>query len=60
MTPYFCIPVPYNEKYNFFGMLVLEGFVVFIEPFNFNFFGISVWGIGLDYYNAEWFALEVN
>ena len=33
---------------------------VFIEPFNFSFFGISSWGIDLDYYDIEWFALETN
>ena len=33
---------------------------VFIEPFNFRFFGISGWDIDLDYYDDEWFALEMN
>ena len=28
MTSYFCIPVPYNEKDLFLGILVLEGLVV--------------------------------
>ena len=27
LTPYFCIPVPYNEKDIFLGVLVLEGLV---------------------------------
>ena len=31
-----------------------------MEPFNFNFFGISGWGIDLDYCDIEWFALETN
>ena len=31
-----------------------------MEPFNFSFFGITVWGIGLDYRDIEWFALETN
>ena len=31
-----------------------------IEPFNFSFFGISSWGIDLDYCDIEWFALETN
>ena len=31
---------------------------VFTELF--NFFGISVWGIDLDYCDFEWFALEMN
>ena len=33
---------------------------VFIEPFSFNFFIITGWGIGLDYRDIEWFALETN
>ena len=33
---------------------------VFIEPFNFNFFSITCWGIDLDYCDIEWFALEIN
>ena len=31
-----------------------------IEPFNFSVFGISGWGIVLDYCDIEWFALETN
>ena len=31
-----------------------------MEPFNFNFFGITGWGIDLDYHDIEWFALEMN
>ena len=41
-------------------MLVLKGLVVFIEPFNFSFFSVTGWGIGLDYCDIEWFALEMN
>ena len=41
-------------------MLVLNGLVVFIEQFNFSFFSITGWGIGLDYCDIEWFALETN
>ena len=33
---------------------------VFIEPFNFSFFGITGQGIDLDYHDIEWFALEMN
>ena len=33
---------------------------VFIELFNFSFFGITVQGIDLDYCDIEWFALEMN
>ena len=28
--------------------------------FNFGFFSITGWGIGLDYHDIEWFALETN
>ena len=31
-----------------------------MEPLHFSFFGISDWGIDLDYCDAEWFALEMN
>ena len=41
-------------------MLVLEGFLVFIELFNFSFFSITGWGVNLDYCDIEWFALEMN
>ena len=45
LTSYFCILVPHDEKDIFFW---------------FTFFGISGWGIDLDYYDIEWFALEMN
>ena len=31
-----------------------------MEPLNFSFFGISGWGIDLDYCDIERFALETN
>ena len=30
------------------------------EPFNFSFFSVTGWGIGLDYLAIEWFALETK
>ena len=33
---------------------------VFIELFNFSFFSITGQGIGLDYCDTEWLALETN
>ena len=33
---------------------------VFIEPFNFSLFSITGQGIDLDYYDIEWFVLEMN
>ena len=41
-------------------MLVLEGLVGLHRTVGFSFFGISVWGIDLDYCDSEWFALETN
>ena len=38
-------------------MLVLKSLV---EPFNFGFFSVTGWGIGLDYRDIEWFALQTN
>ena len=34
--------------------------LVFIELFNFSFFSVTVWGIDLDYRDAELFTLERN
>ena len=39
------------------SFLVLE---VFIEPFNFNYFSVTGWGIDLDNCDIEWFTLETN
>ena len=33
---------------------------VFIEPFDFSFFSVTGRGIGLDYHDIGWFALEMN
>ena len=33
---------------------------VIVIPFNFSFFGISGWGIDLDYCDIDWFALATN
>ena len=54
------IPVPYNEKDIFFGCYFQKVLQVFIELFNFNFFGISGWDIDWDYSDIEWLALEMN
>ena len=57
LTSYFCIPVPYDEKDVFFGVISKRSFSV-IEPLNFTFSGISGWSIDLDYCNLEWSADE--
>ena len=41
-------------------MLVLKGLMGLHRTFNFSFFSITGWGIGLDYHDIEWFALEMN
>ena len=41
-------------------MLVLKGLVGLLKLFNFRFFRVTSWGIGLDYRDIEWFALETN
>ena len=41
-------------------MLVLKGLVGLHRTFNFSFFSIAGWGIGLGYRAIEWFALEMN
>ena len=41
-------------------MLVLKGLVGLHRVFNFSSFCITGWGIGLDYSDIEWFALETN
>ena len=33
---------------------------MFTKLFNFSFFSLTGWGIGLDYRDVEWFALETN
>ena len=42
------------------GVLVLKGLVGLHRLFNFSFFSVTGWGIGLDYCDIEWFALETS
>ena len=60
MTSYFCIPVPYNEKDIFWGVLVLEGLVGLHRTSQLQQFNITGRGIDFDYCGIEWFALEMN
>ena len=60
MTSYFCIPVPYNEKDIFFGVLVLKGLVGLHRTVQLQLLQHTGWGIDLDYCDIEWFALEMN
>ena len=44
-------------------MLVLKALVDLhrpTDPFNFSFFSVTGWGIGLDHRDIEWFVLETN
>ena len=43
-----------------FLVLVLEGLVGLHRTVLLQLFGITGWGIGLDYRDIEWFALEMN
>ena len=43
-----------------FLVLVQESLVGLHRTVNFSFFGVSGWGIDLDYCDVEWFALEMN
>ena len=60
LTSYFCIQVPYNEKGIFLWVLVLKDLVGLHRTIQLSFFSITGWGIGLDYCDIEWFALEMN
>ena len=42
------------------GLLILGGLLGIHRLVNFSLFGISGWGIDLDYCDVEWFALKTN
>ena len=61
LTPYFCIPIPYDGKdFFFFLVLVLKGLVGYQRTFKLQLLGTSGWGIDLEYCDIKWFALEMN
>ena len=60
LTSDFCIPVPYNEKDIFFWVLVLKGLVGLHRTVQLQLLQRYWLGIGLDYHDIEWFALETN
>ena len=41
-------------------MLVLKGLVGVHRTIQLQLFSVTGWGIDLDYYDIEWFALEMN
>ena len=60
LTSYSCIPVPCGEKSISIVVLVLDGLGSLHKTVQLNFSGSCVWGMDLDYYDVEWFALEMN
>ena len=56
LISYFGIPVPYNEKDVFFGVLVLEILVDLLRTIQFQ----RPQHYWLDYCGIEWIALEIN
>ena len=60
LTSCFCIPVPYNEKDIFFGVLVLKGLGGLHRTIQLQLLQCYWLGIDLDYCDIEWFALEMD
>ena len=60
MISYFCIPVPYNEKDVFFGVLVLKGLVGLHRTVQLQLLQHYWSGHRLGYRDIEWFALEMK
>ena len=48
------------KRTSFLGVSSKRSYRSIIEQFTFSFFSITGWGIGLDYRDIEWFALEMN
>ena len=59
LTSYICIPVPYNEKDIFWG-LVLEGLVGLHRTIQLQLLQHTSQGIDFDYCDIECLALEMN
>ena len=54
---------PYNEKDIFFGVLVLKDLVGLhrtVQLQLLQYYCCYCWGIDLDYFDIEWFVLEMN
>ena len=60
LTSYFCIPIPYNEKDIFWGVLALEGLVGLPRTIQLQFLQHYWSGHRLGLPCIEWFALETN
>ena len=60
LDSYSCIPVPYDEKDIFFGVLVLKGLEGLHRTIQLQLLCITGQGIDLDCYDIEWFALKTN
>ena len=58
--PTFAFHSPMMKRTSFFGCQFQKVLQFFIELFNYSFFSITGWGLALDYYDIEWFALEMD
>ena len=59
LLPTFAIQSPIMERTSFFGVSSRRSCSSSYK-FNFSFFGISGWGVDLDYGDFKWFALEIK
>ena len=48
------------KRTSFWGALVQEGHVGLHKTVQLSLFGISGWGVDLDFCDTQWFALEMN
>ena len=60
LTSYFCIPIPSSEQNIFFGVIVLKGLVGLYRTIQLQLLQRYWLGLGLDYCDIEWLALERN
>ena len=58
LHPTFAFQSPIIKRTSFLGVSSRSSYRFY--RFNFSFFTITGWGVDLDYYDLEWFALEMN
>ena len=58
--PTFAFQSPIMKRTPFFWVWVLKGLVGLHRTVQLQLFSVTDWGIGLDYCDIEWFALEMN
>ena len=57
---YFYIPIPYDEKDIFWGVLVLEGLIDLHRIRQLELLQHLWWGIDMDNCDGEWLVLEIR